>query len=365
VAIRVTILTGIFPPDIGGPATSVPELVGWLAENDWDPAVVTLGEANETARETFPVARVPRRLSWARRALAVSRAVRRSRPEVVLANGLHLESTLVSGAPVVQKIVGDWAWERAVNRSWTTVGIDQFQRARIRPRARAVRLLRGAVTRRARRVIVPSRHLARLVQSWGVAPQRISVVPNAAPKLEPAKQREPRRGVFVGRLVAWKHVDHTITVLPRLPDLTLDVVGDGPALESLRLLAELLGVRDRVTFHGSLPREEALRLMASAGFLALPSSYEGMPHVVLEAFALGVPVVASDAPGTAEIVENGVSGLVYGCGQLEQLEDTLRMVTIPEVADRLSSGGRAAAARLNLEASAASTSSALHAALGR
>jgi glycosyltransferase involved in cell wall biosynthesis len=365
VATRVTILTGIFPPDIGGPATSVPELVEWLAENGWDPAVVTLGETAEATRDTSLVVRVPRSLSSARRAGAIRSAVRASRPQVVLANGLHLESTLLSGAPVVQKIVGDWAWERAVNRSWTSVSVDDFQHARVPPRARAVRLLRGAVARRARRVIVPSRHLAGLVRSWGVDPERISIAPNAAPKLEPAARRDAQRGVFVGRLVAWKHVDHPIGILPRLPGVTLDVVGDGPVLERLRRLAGSIGVADRVRFHGALPRNEALGLMASAGFLVLPSSYEGMPHVVLEAFALGVPVVVSDAPGTEEIVEDGVSGLVYPCGRLEQLEDTLRMVTKSEVADRLSQGGRAAAARLSLETSAAATSTALHAALDR
>jgi glycosyltransferase involved in cell wall biosynthesis len=343
----------------------VPELAAWLAENDWQPTIVTLGDSAVGSPGNTPVVRVPRSLPWPRRAEAIRRAVRGSRPEVVLANGLHLESTLVFGAPVAQKIVGDWAWERAVNRAWTTVGIDEFQHARMGLLARAVRLLRGAVTRRARRVIVPSRHLAGLVQSWGVDQQRIRVVPNAAPKLEPAAARDAGRGVFLGRLVAWKHVADPIGVLPRLPDLTLDVVGTGPELESLRQHAASLGVGDRVTFRGALPRDRSLSLLASAGFLVLPSSYEGMPHVVLEAFALGVPVVASDAPGTLEVVEHGVSGLIYPCGLLDELEDRLRVVTTPEFADRLSRGGRAAATRLSLDASAAGTSRALHDTLGR
>jgi glycosyltransferase involved in cell wall biosynthesis len=364
VATRVTILTGIFPPDIGGPATSVPELIRWLANNGWDPTVVTLADSTEAGGDAVPVARVFRGLPWPRRALAINRALRSSRPQVVLANGLHLESALLSGTPVVQKIVGDWAWERARNGGWTDVGIDDFQQAPVGSRTRALRLLRSAVTRRARRVVVPSQHLARLVRSWGVDASRISVVPNAAPDLEPGSSRDAQRGVFVGRLVSWKHVDHAISVLPRLPEVRLDVLGTGPALESLRRLAHSLEVDDRVAFHGALPRERALALMGSAGFLVLPSSYEGMPHVVLEAFALGVPVVASDAPGTVEIVEDGMSGLLYRFGELDELEGLLRKVSSPQLTERLSRGGRAAAARFTLDASAASMSRALDKALG-
>jgi glycosyltransferase involved in cell wall biosynthesis len=364
VATRVTILTGIFPPDIGGPATSVPELVEWLANNGWDPTVVTLADATESGGgDQVPVIRVPRGFPWPRRALAINRAVQSSRPQVVLANGLHLESAFQAKIPLVQKIVGDWAWERARNRGWTEVGIDAFQQAPVGARTRALRLLRGAVTRRARGVIVPSQHLAKLVRGWGVDASRITVVPNAAPELEPGSRRDAQRGVFLGRLVSWKHVDHAISVLPRLPEVQLDVIGTGPALEQLQRLALSLEVEGRVAFHGALPRERALALMSSAGFLALPSSYEGMPHVVLEAFALGVPVIASDAPGTAEIVEDGMSGLLYRFGELDELEISLRKVSNPGLAERLSRGGRAAASRFSLDASAAGMSRALEKAL--
>jgi glycosyltransferase involved in cell wall biosynthesis len=361
---RVAILTGIFPPDIGGPATSVPELACWLASNGWDPTVVTLADSVPEQPDDR-VERVPRTLPWPRRARAVQRAVRRSRPTVVFANGLHLESALLTGVPVVQKIVGDWAWERAHNRGWTTLGVDEFQPAALPPRARALRVLRTAVTKRAQGVVVPSRHLARLVRSWGVTGDRITVVPNAAPDLKPSDERDARRVVFVGRLVAWKHVEHVIRVLPRLPDLTLEVVGVGPRLESLRELAASLGLQQRVVFHGALPREDALSVMRNAGALVLPSSYEGMPHVVLEAFALGVPVVGSDAPGIETVVEDGVSGVLYPVGDLAALEQALRRAAMPDVAARLAQGGRERARRLTLDASALATREALEKALSR
>jgi glycosyltransferase involved in cell wall biosynthesis len=361
----VTILTGIFPPDTGGPATSVPELASWLARNGWDPTIVTLADSLPEQQPEDGVERVPRTLSWPRRTRAVVRAVRKSRPAVVFANGLHLESTFLTGVPVVQKIVGDWAWERARNRGWTAVDVDDFQRAAVPLRAWAVRVLRAAVTRRADSVVVPSRHLAFLVRNWGVADERITVVPNAAPELEPSLERDPRRVVFVGRLVPWKHVDHVIRVLSRLPDVTFEVVGVGPRLEALRELVAALGLEQRVVFHGALPREEALAVMRNAGALILPSSYEGMPHVVLEAFALGVPVVGSDAPGISALVEDDVSGVLYPVGELSALEQAVRRALTPEVAARLASGGHEYALRATLDASARATSAALEKALTR
>jgi glycosyltransferase involved in cell wall biosynthesis len=295
----------------------------------------------------------------------VQRAVRERSPAVVFANGLHLESALLRGVPVVQKIVGDWAWERARNREWVTVGVDEFQPAALPPRARALRALRTGVTRRASGVVVPSRHLAQLVRSWGVGDERITVVPNAAPELTPSLDRDPGRVVFVGRLVAWKHVDHVIRVLPRLPTVTFEVIGAGPRLEPLRRLAAALDLEQRIVFRGALPREEALAAMRNAGALVLPSSYEGMPHVILEAFAIGVPVVGSDAPGIQAVVEDGVSGLLYPGGDLDALEHAVRQATAPEVAARLIRGGLEYAGRATLDASARATREALNKALGR
>src|SRR4029453_13078887 len=85
---------------------------------------------------------------------------------------------------------------------------------------------------------------------------------------------------FAGRLVSWKHVDHVLHALPQVGDLCLDVAGVGPELESLRRLTSALGLDDRVAFLGDLGSDEVLERMRRAPFLVLPSSYEGMPHVV-------------------------------------------------------------------------------------
>lgn len=365
-ALRVTVLTGIFPPDIGGPATSVPDLVRQLEQEGRDVAVVTLADGACTADvDPCSIVRIPRNMARLRRAQEVVRAVHQTKPDVVLANGLHLESAVVFGVPIVQKIVGDWAWERARNRGWTAVGVEAFQRAALPLKARSVRFLRTSVTRRATLLIVPSSYVSRLVQAWGVDEKRVRLVPNAAPQLSRSESPRSSRGLFVGRLVSWKNVDDVIRLLPRLGGLELEVIGTGPEFEHLQRLSRSLHVDERVTFHGSMPRERVLQKMRDAGFLVLPSSYEGMPHVVLEAFAAGLPVVASDAGGTPEVVEHSVSGLVYPCGHLKALENAIKTVLVPEVGCRLAQGGRTVAQRLTAEASGAATNAVLDEALKR
>jgi glycosyltransferase involved in cell wall biosynthesis len=354
---RVAVLTGIFPPDIGGPASSVPRLARSLGNAGYEVTVVTLGEStDQSPDDPCRVIRVKRGLPPWRRLPAVIRSTIRSRPDVVFANGLHAESALLPSVPLVHKIVGDWAWERARNRHWTDRGIESFADARMPARPRLMRALRSHVTRRADRVVVPSHYLGGLVTRWGVESSRVRVIPNAAPAVLEPPDRRPRRLLYVGRLVSWKHVDHVLGVLPELDGVELDVVGSGPEEEDLRRLAEGTGVAGRVHFHGPLRQEEAMGLMReNAGVLVLPSSYEGMPHVVLEAFAAGLPVVASAAGGTPEIVEPGVSGLLYPWGQTEQLRASLEQALEPDVAARLATGGAEVARRLTMESTTAST----------
>jgi glycosyltransferase involved in cell wall biosynthesis len=161
--------------------------------------------------------------------------------------------------------------------------------------------------------------------------------------------------VYIGRLVRWKRVDDVLRVLGELGDTTLSIVGSGPEEARLRGLVVELGLEERVELHGAVPAGETSRLLHESGVLVLPSSYEGMPHVVLEAFAAGVPVVASDAGGTPELVEHGVSGLLYPCGQLRGLRRAIETALRPEVGLRIAAGGAEVARQLTVEAMARST----------
>jgi glycosyltransferase involved in cell wall biosynthesis len=94
-------------------------------------------------------------------------------------------------------------------------------------------------------------------------------------------------------------------------DLKLRLVGDGPDRQALEALASDLGLADRLTFLGRLTEEETLAEIARSDILVLPSFMEGLPVVLMEAMALGVPVIASRVAGIPELVEDGMDGLLF------------------------------------------------------
>jgi glycosyltransferase involved in cell wall biosynthesis len=121
--------------------------------------------------------------------------------------------------------------------------------------------------------------------------------------------------VCVGRLSPEKGQHGLFEAFAKLreahTDVQLRLVGDGPDRASLEAHATHLGIADAVTFAGRLPEEETLAEIARSDLLVLPSFMEGLPIVLMEAMALGVPVVASQVAGIPELVEHGSTGLLF------------------------------------------------------
>ncbi len=325
---RVLVLSALFPPDTGGPASYVPRMAAALADSGHDVTVVALADDPDApvAPQPFRVVRVLRGASYLQRLRRMlPLLVRESRrADVVFVNQLGLEwavaRTLVPflrRVPVVTKVVGDLAWERAHLRGERT-SFAAFQARPGSKRARVEARLQAWWMRHAGTVVTPSRYLARAVEGWGVPAERIRVVYNAARLPAEPLVAAPRPlpldvlVVMVCRLLPLKRVGWAVSVLGRLPGVGLVVVGDGPEMASLRRLAQTTGMADRVHFAGALEHAEALRLMAACDILASLSTHEGLPHVVLEARALGLVVVATDAGGTLEALGSSTRHVVVG-----------------------------------------------------
>jgi glycosyltransferase involved in cell wall biosynthesis len=134
-------------------------------------------------------------------------------------------------------------------------------------------------------------------------------------------------------------------VLERVPDAQLAVVGDGDLREELERRAGELGVADRVRFLRFLP--PASRQLASVDVFVLPSAWEAFPISVLEAMACGVPTVATDVGGTAEALDDGVTGLLCPPGDPPALADRVaRLLGDPSLRERMGEAARARHASL-------------------
>lgn len=136
--------------------------------------------------------------------------------------------------------------------------------------------------------------------------------------------------VFVGNLVPIKGVDQLVEAWARLQQSRvvgsedrLVIIGDGRCHADLERRVTTAGIGENVQFIGTVPQAEVSRWIAASDLLCLPSHHEGMPNVIVEAFASGVPVVATRVGGVPELVSEGVNGLLVPPGQIGALADKL------------------------------------------
>jgi glycosyltransferase involved in cell wall biosynthesis len=326
---RVVFLTGIWPPDVGGPATHGPDFAQFLRDNGHDVDVVTMADGEPTERPV-PVHVVPRSRPFPVRYPQVAlEGLRYGRAaDVIYATATYAAAAAAAAAartPLVAKLVSDPAYERAVRYGRFGGSLEEFQHADGRTIG-ALKRLRTLSLRRARRVVVPSRYLADVAAGWGLPDDRIEVLVNPAPPptdVEPA-ELEPGTFVFVGRLTRQKALDVALRAVAAVPAARLLLVGDGPLRGELERLGRELGIAERVRFLGTRPRTEVLSYLAAARAAILTSAWENLPHAAVEALAVGVPVVATSVGGVPEVVHDGVNGLLVPAGDVDAVAGAVR-----------------------------------------
>jgi len=261
---------------------------------------------------------------------------RAARSDVVYTTGLFGRSAAgatLARRPFVLKLTADPAFERAWRRGLIGGSVDSFQEGGGGPSVRLLRRLRDAELRHAAHVFTPSAWLRELVVSWGVPPERVSVLPNPAPAIDGLASKQELRDrhglagptlAFAGRLTPQKALGQAIWSVATAGGIALLVVGDGPDRPRLERLAAELGVADDVRFLGAQPRERVLELLRAADGAVLTSDWENFPHTVVEALAVGTPVVATAVGGVPEVVHDGENGLLVPPGDRDAFAEAIR-----------------------------------------
>lgn len=214
-------------------------------------------------------------------------------------------------------------------------GLDAFSTEQVKGRAgQWCRRISQRVYRSARRVICISEHVREQVLERTGRSCRTSVVFNGvdpeifSPSIEPPSA-EPLV-LSVGNLIPVKGHELLIravaSLVPEFNALTLEIIGEGPEHSRLQALAERLQITGRVRFFGRQSRHQVAAAMRRCTVFALPSRYEALGCVYLEAMAVGKPVIGCRGQGIAEIVEHGCNGFLVGPDNEKELTLALGML---------------------------------------
>lgn len=153
--------------------------------------------------------------------------------------------------------------------------------------------------------------------------KKVLMIPNGVDRTLFKQRTTSEQGVlarvlFVGRLTEQKGVTYIIDAVNEIlktrsalkGSIACDIIGDGPLREILEKKVEELGLSGTIIFHGWVAREKLPSFYQNAEMFILPSSDEGMPNVVLEAMASGLPIITTLVPGSTELVGNGENGML-------------------------------------------------------
>jgi glycosyltransferase involved in cell wall biosynthesis len=214
-------------------------------------------------------------------------------------------------------------------------GLDAFSSEQVSGRAGAwCRRISKRVYRASQRVICISEHVRDQVLQGTGSTCRTSVVYNGvdpdqfSPGTEPGST--PLMVLSVGNLIPIKGHEVLIRAVaalaPEFPALALEIIGEGPERSRLEILTRQLNIGERVRFLGRKSRREVVEAMRRCTVFALPSRYEGLGCVYLEAMAVGKPVIGCRGQGIAEIIQQGSNGFLVGPDNEKELTLALGML---------------------------------------
>jgi len=315
----ITLTTGIFPPDIGGPASFIPILAQKLSEKGIKVEVITLSDNKQDySNLDYKVIPINREIKKPFRDLLVIKEIVKSakNSDLIFSNTLAFESAIaakLTKKKLVQKVVGDIAWERANSSGRFSGNLEEYQKAKLCFKSKLTNLYRNFGVNNSDFIITPSYYLKNIVSLWGYPKNKIEVIYNSV-EFEKSVKIIPKTNRFriisVARLIPHKGIEGIIKSLSKLDfDYEYILLGDGPLRRELENLAKKLNVN--IVFKGNISKKEVANWLNSSDLFILNSSYEGLPHVVLEAMYNNCAVIASRVGGTPEVVKHMENGLLF------------------------------------------------------
>ncbi len=316
---KIVLATGIYPPEIGGPATYVRHLAAELASRGNEVVVVTYGQNADELFESegkeggalWKVIRVPTGggsgVRWNRYAKALR--IHGKDAEIIeafssVSAGIPLRLARIKGPKKILRLGGDFLWERYTDYGGKRT-LRQFYASYPGVKSLLKFLIGGfdhIVFSTAFQQDLYRRLLGRKLSSH-------SVIENALPVSSPSLhvKHEPLRLLYLGRFVRFKNLSALLTAVAALPHARLTLVGSGPVRSQIEAFVQKLSLQSRVSVqpavHGSQKRE----VFDEHDLLVLPSLTDISPNAALEARAAGLPVLITEENGLSPILREGMT----------------------------------------------------------
>ena len=318
---RVLVTVGIFPPDIGGPATFVPKIAKYFQDElNYEIEILTLSDnKNSNINDDFSVKRIDRNLPiiyrWLKTIFTIYKMGKNK--DLIFVNGLGTEATVANiflKKKIIRKIVGDPVWERAYSKAKISESFDEFQVKNYGFSISLQKKVRSFSIKKSDIVVTPSKHLKNFILNLGFK-NKIEIINNGVFIPEENTNiftNDQINITIVSRLVSHKNIEKIIRAISDLnsPLINLNIIGDGPELNQLQKISLESNNKDNIIFHGKLNRDDINHIFLKSDIYIQASNYEGLPHSLLEAMSYGIPVLCTPVGECKEILGNEDRGYI-------------------------------------------------------
>lgn len=313
---KLLLTTPIFPPEIGGPATYSSNLARQLTPKH-QLTILTFTPNPRSIKQTniksIPQFRIPIIGALLRQTTLFLSLIR----HLPKTQSIYSQDPLTTGftaaittrlfsKPHVIKFVGDIPWETASHQKHTQLDLVQFHTSQLPIKYQLQKFFQKVALQLSYAIVTPSEFLKQfLVDHYQIPSQKITIIPNPVNSTQIKTKKLPYQLIYVGRLVAWKNIDQIIQAVSlarKKHPWRLLILGSGPQLHKLNLLCQKLKASTWVEFLGTKSHAHTQKLIAQSQKLILYSTYEGQPHVAIEAIIQNTPIVASRIPPHQELL---------------------------------------------------------------
>ncbi len=304
---KILIATGIYSPEIGGPATYAQLLFQELPKRSIEVELLLFRDVRK-----FP--RIIRHFVY-----FVQIILKGKKCDIIFSQdpvSTGLPSVLagkIIRKKVILRVAGDYAWEQASQRFGVTDSIDEFQNRKYGIFVNFFKAIQSFSVKHADLVITPSNYFTGVVSRWVSNKQQVITIYNGIDlslSFKKTSKFKDKTIITAGRLVPWKGFDVLIRLLKHIPEWRLMIVGSGDDRERLEKIMHEEKVQDRVVFLGQLTRTDLFEYIYKSNIFILASDFESFSFQVVESMHVGTPVIVKNIGNLSEIIRHEENGIL-------------------------------------------------------